>query len=73
MEHASFLTDVIVDLGGEPTTVPQAFEKPGNIKGMLELDLKMEMQDVENYAIRARQAEEPGENPYKFRAFRLPS
>lgn len=61
MGHASFLTDVIVDLGGEPTTVPQVFEKPADLKGMLELDLKIEMQDVENYATRAKQAEELGE------------
>jgi bacterioferritin len=61
MGHASFLTDVIVDLGGEPTTAPKAFEKPSGIKDMLELDLAMEMEDVENYAIRAKQAEELGE------------
>ena len=59
--HATFLTDVIVDLGGEPTTDPKVFEKPTELKAMLELDLKMEMQDVENYATRARQAEELGE------------
>jgi len=61
MGHAAYLTDVIVDLGGEPTTTPQTFDKPDNLKSMLELDLEMELQDVNNYAIRAKQAENLGE------------
>lgn len=59
--HASFLTDVIVDLGGEPTTQPMSFEKPDTVRGMLELDLKMEQADVERYTEHARMAEELGE------------
>ncbi len=35
--HASFLTDIIIDLGGEPTTTPKEFEKPGTIKEMLDM------------------------------------
>lgn len=58
--HAAFLTDVIVDLGGEPTTVPKQFEKPESIKEMLELDLKMERHDVEDYMKHAAMAEELG-------------
>jgi bacterioferritin len=58
--HAAFLMDVIVDLGGEPTTVPMTFEKPEGLKAMLELDLKMEKQDVENYRAHAALAEELG-------------
>lgn len=58
--HAAFLTDVIVDLGGEPTTVPQQFEKPATLKEMLELDLKMELSDVESYMKHAEMAEELG-------------
>jgi bacterioferritin len=58
--HAAFLTDVIVDLGGEPTTVPRQFEKPGTIKEMLELDLEMERQDVEAYMAHASLAKELG-------------
>ena len=61
MGHAAYLTDVIVDLGGEPTTTPQTFDKPDDLKSMLELDLEMELQDVNNYAIRAKQAENLGE------------
>jgi bacterioferritin len=65
--HASFLTDVIVDLGGEPTTMPLDFEKHDNLKEMVELDLKMEKQDVESYTERAKQAEELGEVELKVR------
>lgn len=59
--HAAFLTDVIVDLGGEPSTTPKSFAKPDDLRAMLELDLKMEMQDVEHYTQRAEQAEALGE------------
>jgi bacterioferritin len=58
--HAAYLTDVIADLGGEPTTSPREFAKPADLKAILELDLEMELQDVEAYKQRARQAEELG-------------
>jgi bacterioferritin len=58
--HASFLTDVIIDLGGEPTTTPKEFDKPKSLKAMLELDLEMEKDDVENYMKHAEMAEELG-------------
>ncbi|HWP92108.1 MAG TPA: ferritin-like domain-containing protein [Thermodesulfobacteriota bacterium] len=59
--HATFLTEVITDLGGEPTTTPKEFAKPEGLKAMLELDLEMELNDIENYKRRAKQAEELGE------------
>jgi bacterioferritin len=58
--HAQFLTDVILDLGGEPATQPKPFEKPDDLKSMLELDLKMELEDVDNYVAHAKLAEEAG-------------
>lgn len=58
--HAAYLMDVIVDLGGEPVTEPQDFEKPDSLKAMLELDLNMEKQDVEHYRAHAQLAEELG-------------
>jgi bacterioferritin len=61
MGHAAFLTDVIVDLGGEPTTTPASFEKPDTPKGMLEVDLAMERADVERYMEHARLAEQLNE------------
>lgn len=56
--HAAFLTDVIADLGGEPTTTPADFGKPGSVKAMLELDLATEQADASRYMAHARLAEE---------------
>lgn len=58
LEHASYLMDVIVDLGGDPVTAPMLFEKPRGLREMLELDYATELQDSSNYAMRAQQAEE---------------
>lgn len=58
--HARFLSDVIVDLGGEPTTTPKPFDKPKGVKAMLELDIAMEEQDVANYMKHAAMAEKLG-------------
>src|SRR5687767_13543629 len=65
MGHAKYLTDVIADLGGEPTTKPRDFDKPSELKQMIELDLKMEQQDVENYTRHAKMAEELGNTELK--------
>lgn len=67
LNHAAFLTDVIVDLGGEPTTTPKEFAKPADLKGMIELDMQMELQDVENYIQHAKLAEELGEVELKLK------
>ena len=56
--HAAFLMDVIQDLGAEPTTTPKPFEKPADLKGMLELDVRMEAEDVANYLAHAKLAGE---------------
>jgi bacterioferritin len=58
--HAAFLMDAIVDLGGEPTTTPKEFDKPDDLKAMLELDMAMELQDVKDYMAHAQMAEELG-------------
>jgi bacterioferritin len=55
--HAKLLSDVIVDLGGDPTTNPRSFDKPTDLKAMIELDLNMELQDVANYSKHAKMAE----------------
>ena len=65
--HATFLMDVIVDLGGEPTTTPKEFAKPEGMKAMLELDVEMELADVADYAAHAQQADELGEIELKLR------
>ena len=58
--HATYLMDVIQDLGGEPTTTPKQFDKPDDLKGMIELNVKMEAEDVANYLAHAKMAEELG-------------
>jgi bacterioferritin len=58
--HAAFLTDVIIDLGGEPTTMPKDFSKPDGLKEMLEVDLEMEKGDIKNYQKHVQMAEELG-------------
>ena len=65
MGHAKYLTDVIADLGGEPTTTPRDFDKPAELKQMIELDLKMEQDDVRNYTRHAKMAEELGNTELK--------
>jgi bacterioferritin len=64
--HAAYLTDAIIDLGGEPTTTPKPFDKPEGLKAMLELDLEMEKSDVANYMKHAALAEELGLMELKF-------
>jgi bacterioferritin len=65
--HAAFLTDVIVDLGGEPTTTPTDFRKPAGIKEMLAVDIEMELDDVANYMKHAAMAEALGEVELKMK------
>lgn len=61
IQHAVFLMDKIVALGGTPTTKPAEFEKHTDIRQMLEYDLKMERMDIENYKKRVEQADAVGE------------
>jgi bacterioferritin len=58
--HARYLTDVISDLGGEPTMKPREWDRVTDLKPMLEMDLKMELGDVENYTKHSRLAGEQG-------------
>ena len=65
--HARYLTDVISDLGGEPTMKPRDWERVTELKPMLEMDLKMELGDVENYTKHSRLAEQLGLTELKVR------
>jgi len=60
MGHARFLTDVISDLGGEPTSEPRAWKHEVELKRMLEQDLELELQDVDNYTRHSRMAGDLG-------------
>jgi bacterioferritin len=61
LEHAKFLSNKIVALGGRPTTEPSPVQLPDTNKAMLELSLQAEKDTIERYALRARQAEAAGE------------
>jgi bacterioferritin len=54
--HAAFLTDAIVDLGGEPTTLVKEFARTEGLKPTLALDVEMEKEDVINYIKHAEMA-----------------
>jgi bacterioferritin len=58
--HARYLTDIISDMGGEPTMKPHDWDRITELKPMLEMDLKMELGDVENYTKHSRMAEDLG-------------
>ena len=60
LRHARYLTDVISDLGGEPTMEPREWERHTDLKAMLEMDLEKELGDVQNYTRHSRLAEEQG-------------
>lgn len=67
MEHAIFLSEKIVALGGVPTTQPVQHKCPKDVKGMLKYDLKLEREAIESYRQRAIQAEEAGEIALKIK------
>jgi bacterioferritin len=61
LEHAKFLSNKIVALGGRPATEPSPVELPGSNKEMIELALQAERDTIRRYTERARQAESVGE------------
>jgi bacterioferritin len=61
LEHAKFLSNKIVALGGRPATEPAPVTLPGTNKEMLELALEAEKDTIRRYALRAEQAEAAGE------------
>lgn len=60
-QHAQFLSNKIVALGGEPTMTPQPVAVAHTNKEMLEAVLKAERAAVQGYKERAEQADEFGD------------
>lgn len=60
-EHAKFLADKIVALGGTPTVMPAEVPQVADNKGMLEAVLAAEKAAVVRYTERAEQAEQMGQ------------
>lgn len=60
-QHAQFLANKIVALGGEPTTVPRAVPEAHSNRAMLEAILSAEKKATADYSQRAQDAEEYGD------------
>ena len=60
-QHAQFLANKIVALGGEPTTIPRPVPPAGSNREMLEAVLAAEIQAGKDYSQRALEAEEYGD------------
>jgi bacterioferritin len=60
-QHAQFLANKIVALGGEPTTKPRPVPPARNNREMLEAVLAAERQATKDYAQRAKEAEAFGD------------
>ena len=67
VNHALFLADKIVALGGKPIVRPAVFKVLGDPKEMLEYDLELERQAIKHYTERVQQAEAAGEIGLKVR------
>lgn len=59
--HAQFLANKIVALGGEPATVPRPVAPAHGNREMLERILEAEKRAINDYTLRAKQAEEFGD------------
>ena len=60
LEHAKYLADKVVALGGEPTTEPLPVEVTDNLREMFEMALKAETETIQRYEERVRQADALG-------------
>lgn len=60
-QHAQFLANKIVALGGEPVTLPRPVALARTNREMVEAVLAAERQAIRDYTERARQAEEYGD------------
>lgn len=60
LEHARFLTQMIVDLGGEPTTTPKEFPRLYSLEAILNYDLQEEQNAIQHYKHHAGVAGELG-------------
>jgi bacterioferritin len=60
-QHAQFLANKIVALGGEPTTQPKPVPEANTNKEMLQAVLEAEQKAVAGYSQRAKEAEEYGD------------
>src|SRR5688572_33254958 len=62
LAHAQMLADKISALGGTPASTPAPVKVVADAKAMLEAALEAELQTIERYIKRRKQAEEAGEH-----------
>lgn len=67
LDHAAFLADKIVALGGEPTTEPLPVKITQDNRKMFEIAHQAEAETIERYEERVEQAEKLGETGLKVR------
>lgn len=60
-QHAQFIANKIVALGGEPTTTPRPVPPAASNRAMLEAVLAAELQATKDYTQRAKEAEALGD------------
>ena len=61
LAHAQMLADKISALGGIPSATPAPVKVVSDAKGMLEAALQAELETIERYVKRRKQAEDAGE------------
>jgi bacterioferritin len=61
LEHAKFLSHKIVAMGGTPTTEPKPVEVGSSNQEMLQLALRAEMDTIDRYTQRIKQADAVGD------------
>lgn len=61
MTHAQILADKIAALGGTPASTPAPVKVVKDPKAMLQTALQAELEAIERYLLRRKQAEEAGE------------
>lgn len=61
LEHAKYLSQKIIALGGTPTTEPAPVQLPGSNREALELALDAEIKTIARYTERVGQAEAAGQ------------
>lgn len=60
LEHAKYLADKVVALGGEPAREPLPVEVTADLREMFEMALRAETETIQRYEERVRQAEALG-------------
>lgn len=61
LNHAHFLSEKIINLGGKPTVQPAGVKRLTQIRDMLQHSLSEEIATIERYKTRVQQADQLGE------------